>query len=76
MISQLRPKAGYQKQSEMQAAERKRRLENPSEEDRIKLAVVAAKKDWLESMLIKERAMMRKKLAVSLKMPTLSRSLS
>eukprot|EP00965_Chrysotila_dentata_P062948 2084891-Pleurochrysis_carterae.AAC.1 len=61
-MSQLRPKAGHQKRSEMQAAERKRRLEIFSEEDRIKLAVVAAKKDWLESMLIKERAMMRKKL--------------
>eukprot|EP00965_Chrysotila_dentata_P130670 4320499-Pleurochrysis_carterae.AAC.3 len=59
-----------------EAAERQRKIANPTPKEAADRAVLKAQKEWQDALLEKEQCMVRKRLGVAIKMPTLSRPLS
>eukprot|EP00965_Chrysotila_dentata_P125709 4155494-Pleurochrysis_carterae.AAC.1 len=73
MWSQIRPDP---EKIRTKQREEQRKRENILPSEAARFAVAAAQKEWIANLLEKDTAMVRKKLAVSLQLPTLSKSLA
>eukprot|EP00965_Chrysotila_dentata_P042788 1420514-Pleurochrysis_carterae.AAC.1 len=65
-----------EKMRQIRARDAAKKKENPTLTDIVKEEVAKARKKWLEELYVRETMMVRKKLAVSLQLPSLGKSMS